>query len=48
MQDRILQLAPGYFGHVDFAAKFIRKTYLAWQERQPSRAAGQCRSDDKS
>ena len=25
MQDRILALAPGYFGHADFAARFIRK-----------------------
>ncbi len=33
MQDRILQLAPGYFGHEDFAAKFIRKTYAAYRER---------------
>jgi hypothetical protein len=29
MQDRMLKLAPGYFGHEDFAAKFIRKTYAA-------------------
>ena len=34
MQDRMLQLVPGYFGHRDFPAKFIRKTYLAWQEQQ--------------
>lgn len=34
MQDRTLQLAPGYFGHRDFAAKFIRKAYAAWEERQ--------------
>lgn len=33
MQDRILQMAPGYFGHKDFAAKFIRKTYAASRER---------------
>jgi hypothetical protein len=33
MQDRILQLAPGYYGHKDFAAKFIRKTYAAYMER---------------
>ena len=25
MQERILKLAPGYFGHADFAARFIRK-----------------------
>jgi hypothetical protein len=33
MQDRILQLAPGYYGHKDFAAKFIRKTYAAYVEQ---------------
>jgi hypothetical protein len=33
MQDRMLQLAPGYYGHKDFAAKFIRKTYAAYQEQ---------------
>ena len=31
MQDRILALAPGYFGHADFAARFILKK---WAERQ--------------
>ncbi|MFZ5449772.1 MAG: hypothetical protein ACOZFS_14170 [Thermodesulfobacteriota bacterium] len=31
MQDRVLAMAPRYFGHGDFAAKFIRKTYLACQ-----------------
>lgn len=36
MQDRILQLAPGYFGHRDFAARFIRKTYAAFRERPKS------------
>jgi hypothetical protein len=25
MQDRIMALAPGYFGHADFAARVIRK-----------------------
>jgi hypothetical protein len=25
MQERILALAPGYFGHAEFAARFIRK-----------------------
>jgi len=34
MQDRILALAPGYFGHADFAARFIRRTYAAYQVRQ--------------
>jgi hypothetical protein len=33
MQDRILALAPGYFGHADFAARFIRRKYAEWQER---------------
>jgi hypothetical protein len=28
MQNRILALAPGYFGHADFAARFIRKNGL--------------------
>jgi hypothetical protein len=34
MQDRILALAPDYFGHADFAARFIRRTYVAYQVRQ--------------
>jgi hypothetical protein len=34
MQDRILALAPSYFGHADFAARFIRRTYAAYQERR--------------
>jgi hypothetical protein len=34
MQDRILALAPGYFGHADFAARFLRRKYAEWQERQ--------------
>ena len=34
MQERILALAPGYFGHADFAARFIRRKYAEWQERQ--------------
>ena len=32
MQDRILALATGYFGHADFAARFIRKKCAAQQE----------------
>ena len=32
MQDRVLALAPGYFGHADFAARFIRKKFAAQQE----------------
>ncbi len=31
MQDRILAMAPGYFGHVDFAARFIRKKFAEHQ-----------------
>jgi hypothetical protein len=34
MQDRILALAPGYFGHADFAARFIRKKCAEQQELQ--------------
>jgi hypothetical protein len=32
MQDRILALAPGYFGRADFAARFILKKFAEWQE----------------
>ena len=32
MQDRILALAPGYYGHADFAARFIRKKFAERQE----------------
>jgi hypothetical protein len=31
MQNRILALAPGYFGHADFAARFIRKKFAEHQ-----------------
>ena len=34
MQDRLLALAPGYFGHSGFAAGFIRRKYSEWQARQ--------------
>ena len=34
MHDRILALAPGYFGQADFAARFIRKKYAEQQELQ--------------
>jgi hypothetical protein len=34
MQDRILALAPGYFGHNDFAARFIRKKCAELQALQ--------------
>jgi hypothetical protein len=39
MQDRILALAPGYFGHADFAARFIRRKYAEWQARPRTRDA---------
>ena len=32
MHDRILALAPGYYGHADFAARFIRKKFAERQE----------------
>jgi hypothetical protein len=32
MQDRLLALAPGYFGHADFSARFIRKKFAERQE----------------
>jgi hypothetical protein len=31
MQDRVLALARGYFGHADFAARFIRRKFAAQQ-----------------
>ena len=34
MQDRILALAPGYFGRADFTARFIRKKFAEQQELQ--------------
>jgi len=34
MQDRMLALAPGYFGQAAFAARFIRKKYAELQELQ--------------
>jgi hypothetical protein len=32
MQDRILALAPSYFAHADFAARFIRRKFAEQQE----------------
>ena len=32
MQERSLALAPRYFGHADFAARFIRKKFAELQE----------------
>jgi len=34
MQDRMLALAPGYFGHRDFAPRFIRRKYTQVQEQR--------------
>jgi hypothetical protein len=34
MQDRFLGMAPGYFGHPDFAARFIRGKFAQKQELQ--------------
>ena len=34
MQDRFLDMAPGYFGHPDFAARFIRGKFTEKQELQ--------------
>jgi hypothetical protein len=46
MHERILKLAPGYFGHADFAARFIRKkvgeleTLQQWQRLDTRGADG--------
>jgi hypothetical protein len=37
MQDRILALAPDYFGHADFAVRFIRKQGAELQKLSPCR-----------
>ena len=34
MQDRFLDMAPGYFGHPDFAARFIRGKFAEKQTLQ--------------
>lgn len=34
MQTRFLDMAPGYFGHPDFAARFIRGKFAEKQELQ--------------
>ena len=41
MQERMLALAPAYFGHADFGPRFINKTYTAYlaKKSQPSPAA---------
>jgi hypothetical protein len=48
MQDRVLAMAPGYFGHEDFAAKFIRKTNLAGQAQHLWQPAGSGKKEPKS
>lgn len=48
MQDRVLAMAPGYFGHGDFAAKFIRKTYLAYRTQPPRQTAASRKNEPKS
>ncbi len=48
MQDRVLEQAPGYFGHEDFAAKFIRKTYLATQAQHLWQTAASGKKEPKS
>ncbi len=34
MQTRLLELAPSYYGHPEFAGRLIRKRYAAYQEKQ--------------
>lgn len=34
MTARLLELAPGYLGHPDFAARFIRKKYKKYLDHQ--------------
>jgi len=34
MQNRFLEMAPGYFGHMDFAARFIRGKFAEKQKLQ--------------
>ncbi len=34
MADRLAAMAPRYFGHPDFAAKFISKKYAEWQQQR--------------
>jgi hypothetical protein len=34
MQDRVLALAQGYFGHAEFPARFIRKKFAEHQQLQ--------------
>jgi hypothetical protein len=34
MQDRLLDMAPGYFAHPDFAARFIRGKFAEKQKLQ--------------
>jgi hypothetical protein len=34
MENRLLELAPGYLGHPDFAQGFIAKEFAAYQEKR--------------
>jgi hypothetical protein len=47
MQDRFLDMAPGYFGHPDFAARFIRGKFSEKQELQRGQRLD-TRQDDHS
>jgi hypothetical protein len=40
MQDRMIALAPAYFGHADFAAGFIGKTYAAYLAKRSQPPSG--------
>lgn len=40
MQDRMIALAPGYFGHADFGARFIRKAYAAYLAKKSQPPSG--------
>lgn len=46
MQDRMVALAPGYFGHADFAAGFIRKKFAEKQALRQGQRLDTRRSDD--
>jgi hypothetical protein len=46
MQDRILALAPGYFGHADFAARFIRKKFAEHQALRQWQSLDTRKDDD--
>jgi hypothetical protein len=46
MQDRMVALAPGYFGHTDFGPRFIRKTYAAYLAKQSQAPPSGISSDE--